>query len=186
MTTERFGDWSQTFTGRAFWPMDPRAEDVCIEDIAHALALQCRFAGHCREPYSVAEHSVRVAEYIRSRGGGAAEVFAGLMHDSGETYLQDVVRPVKRQPEMRPYRNVELIVQTTINKMFGLPIDAHDWAIVHEADEVLLATEARDLMAKPPADWRLSQPPMAEVIVPWDWRAAEREFLARFYELRGA
>ena len=55
------GDWQQTYTGRAFHALDPRADEVFIEDIAHALALQCRFGGHCRVPYSVAEHSVRVS-----------------------------------------------------------------------------------------------------------------------------
>lgn len=181
--TERVGDWCQTFTGRQFWPMDPRAEDVCIEDIAHALALQCRFAGHCREPYSVAEHSVRAAEYVRGLGGDAEEVLAALLHDASEAYLVDVPRPVK--PHLAGYKAAERAVQTVVNRWAGLRDCADRGSFVHRADEVLLATEARDLMARPPADWRLSNPPMAEMIVPWDWRTAEREFLARFFELRG-
>lgn len=48
------GDWIQTYTNKQFWPLDPRPEDVCIEDIAHALSLQCRFTGHVREFYSTA------------------------------------------------------------------------------------------------------------------------------------
>lgn len=59
--TERAGDWMQTFTGRQFWPMDPRPEDLDILDIAHALSLLCRFGGHCQRFYSVAEHSVHVS-----------------------------------------------------------------------------------------------------------------------------
>lgn len=52
---ERKGDWFLTYTGIHFYPMDPRPEEVCIEDIAHALALQCRFNGHCQFhiPWSV-------------------------------------------------------------------------------------------------------------------------------------
>jgi hypothetical protein len=38
----RRGNWQQTFTGRQFWPLDPRPEEVCADDIAHALSLQCR------------------------------------------------------------------------------------------------------------------------------------------------
>ena len=182
--SERVGDWCQTFTGRQFWPMDPRAEDVCVEDIAHALALQCRFAGHCREPYSVAEHSVRAAEYVRSIGGDASEVLAALLHDASEAYLVDVPRPVK--PHLAGYSRAERVVQTVVNRWAGLPDCADRGSFVHQADEVLLATEARDLMARPPSDWRLSHAPLTEVIVPWDWRTAEREFLARFFELRGA
>lgn len=31
--TTRNGDsWVQTYTGKAFWPLDPRPEDVDIED----------------------------------------------------------------------------------------------------------------------------------------------------------
>src|SRR5487761_1741512 len=47
----RKGDWIATFTGRAFWPLDPRPEDVVIEDIAHALSMLCRYGGHCRRFY---------------------------------------------------------------------------------------------------------------------------------------
>jgi hypothetical protein len=43
--TERQGSWMQTATGRAYWPVDPRGEDVCIEDIAHALGHLCRYGG---------------------------------------------------------------------------------------------------------------------------------------------
>lgn len=56
--TQRRGDFICTYTGRKFYPLDPRPEDVCIEDIAHALALVNRFGGHTRVPYSVAQHSV--------------------------------------------------------------------------------------------------------------------------------
>ncbi len=43
---ERYGDWIQTYTGKQFWPLDPRPEDVDIEDIANALSNLGRYAGH--------------------------------------------------------------------------------------------------------------------------------------------
>jgi uncharacterized protein len=43
------GPWFQTFTGRAFFPLNPRPEDVVLEDIAHHLANICRFGGAVRE-----------------------------------------------------------------------------------------------------------------------------------------
>ena len=61
----RKGDWMQTFLGIQFWPMEPRVDEIQIEDIAHALSNQCRFAGHCSTFYSVAQHSVMVARYTR-------------------------------------------------------------------------------------------------------------------------
>ena len=60
----RKGDWMQTYTGRQFWPIDPRANEVHIEDIAHALSMMCRYNGHCRTFYSVAEHSVLVSQHV--------------------------------------------------------------------------------------------------------------------------
>ena len=63
-TQGRKGDWILTYSGIEFWPLDPRPEDVRIEDIAHALSMQCRFAGHCDRFYSVAEHSIRVADLV--------------------------------------------------------------------------------------------------------------------------
>ena len=126
---------------------------------------------------------MRACRYVRGLGGDAEEVLAALLHDASEAYLVDVPRPVK--PHLAGYKAAERAVQTVVNRWAGLRDCADRGSFVHRADEVLLATEARDLMARPPADWRLSNPPMAEMIVPWDWRTAEREFLARFFELRG-
>lgn len=75
--TERIGDWIQTFTGRQFWPLDPQPDHIDIADIAHALAHDCRFGGHCRRFYSVAEHSV-----LLSRAVAPEFRLAALMHDS--------------------------------------------------------------------------------------------------------
>ena len=58
----RKGDWIFTASGRQFWALDPRAEEIHIEDVAHALSMQCRWGGMVHTWYSVAEHCVRVAE----------------------------------------------------------------------------------------------------------------------------
>src|SRR5690606_29748913 len=96
----RKGDWMQTFTGRRFWPLDPRPDEICIEDIAHALSMQCRYAGHCLSFYSVAEHSVLLSQHV-------AEPFRrwALLHDASEAYLVDVPRPIKG--DLSNYRAVE-------------------------------------------------------------------------------
>ena len=84
---KRKGDWMQTHSGIQFWPLDPRPEDILIEDIAHALSNQCRFAGHCCFHYSVAQHSVLVSENVP-----AQDAMWGLLHDAGEAYLVDLPR----------------------------------------------------------------------------------------------
>lgn len=178
--SERRGDWCQTFTGRMFWPCDPRADEVCVEDIAHALALQCRFAGHVREFYSVAEHSVRVSEVVP-----AEHALAALLHDAAEAYVVDVPRPLK--PWLTGYRAIEAVCAIAVEKRFGLADAALDAEAVKHADAVLLATEARDLMVwPPPSDWHLDADPLPARIHPWPWRDAEAAFLARFAMLERA
>lgn len=93
----RRGDWLQTFTGRQFWPLSPHPEDFDIEDIAHALAMKCRFNGHCISFYSVAQHSVLVAMECKRKWPDRPELpLWGLLHDLAEAYLPDIPRPLKR------------------------------------------------------------------------------------------
>jgi 5'-deoxynucleotidase YfbR-like HD superfamily hydrolase len=183
----RRGDWQQTFTGRQFWALDPRPEDVCLEDIAHALSLQCRFAGHCREFYSVAEHSVRVSMLVeewhadRFRGGFVATtLLAALLHDASEAYCVDVPRPLK--PWLDGYKSIENGVMLAVEAWAGLRPGDHSVTEIKHADEVILATEARDLM-KITRPWHLKAEPLAEVIRPWSSGYAEQRFLDRFNEL---
>lgn len=53
--------WLQTFTGKKIFPLNPRTEDICIADIAHSLSMQCRYNGHTKLFYSVAQHSAVMA-----------------------------------------------------------------------------------------------------------------------------
>jgi hypothetical protein len=174
---ERRGDWMQTATGGQFWPLDPRPDEVRIEDIAHALSMQCRFAGHCRAFYSVAEHSVRVARLVESWRARAEVVMQALLHDAAEAYVGDMVRPLKWS--LPSYRAAEDRVFAAIAQAFGLSSN-EKWSAVRIADEVLLATEARDLMLPAPADWRLRAEPLEERIEPWGPARARTEFLDMF------
>lgn len=180
---ERRGDWMQTFTGRAVWPLDMRAEDIDERDIAHALACQNRFAGHTYRPYSVAEHSIRCMDWVSDRETSRFHptserqaLLATLLHDATEAYLVDLPRPVKRL--MPEYAEAEKRCARVIEEWAGLPMHAFDWPIVKRADEVLLATEKRDLMAPAPMPWHPLPEPIREGIVPWSWEVAERRFLS--------
>ena len=168
-------DWIQTFTGRKFRPLDPKQEDFDIKDIAHALSLLCRFNGHCLRFYSVAEHSVRVSRILPDE-----LKLWGLLHDAGEAYTTDLPRPVKGQ--IPQFRMIEDRVLEVACQRFGL-----SWPMppaVKEADNRLLATESRDLMAPHPDDWGLVDPPLPEKIDPITIPAeAEILFLSEFETL---
>lgn len=75
--------------------IDPAAID--INDIAHALAMKCRFNGHCKTFYSVAQHSVRCADYAKTLVSDPRSqfAFAALLHDAHEAYTADIPRPVQ-------------------------------------------------------------------------------------------
>ncbi len=176
----RGADWILTSAGHQFFPLRPERSRVDILDIAHALAHTCRFAGHTREFYSVAQHSVLVAEIVKQLGGSPVEEFAGLLHDAAEAYLLDLPTPVKR--ELPQYAIAEKLVRATIGSAFDLP--AEDPPVVKTADGIALATEARDLMPAHPC-WRaLPHKPVKPRLTAWGPRDAKGEFLWRYHRLR--
>lgn len=175
----RKGDWLQTYTGRIFWPLDPRPEEVSIEDIAHALSLQCRFGGHPRTFYSVGEHSVRVSNEVPP-----SAALWGLLHDASEAYLVDLPSPIKHCDGFgKIYRQVEKHLQAIICQRFG--ISRTEPESVRGVDLRMLITEQRDLLSQPPKPWAINVPPFQRQVVPVSSAAAERMFLARYCELTG-
>lgn len=174
-----------TFTGRTIAPFTPELDDLVIEDIAHALAMQCRFGGHTRDFYSVAQHCVLASTFCEGEAPDAALWL--LLHDASEAYLVDIPRPVKRSALMGVYRHAESQVQRAIYAKFGLQGDPPP--IVAEVDERLAMTEARDLLLRPgqpaPDWWNLSRC-YRDPIEPWEPKLAEWQFLRRFRDLTAA
>lgn len=177
----RVGDSVHTASGRRFWPLDPRPEEVYVIDIASALSKLCRFNGHCRKFYSVCDHSIRVTEIVERRGGSADEQLWALLHDAGEAYVGDMTRPMKNSSEMgEVYKTVENNILRVVMGKFGLGPDMPK--IVRLADDVMLATEARDLM-RDASDWHFEELPLEERISPRSPREAKGEFVLMFNDL---
>lgn len=176
MTTGLYEDnkfWIETFTGRRFDPLHPDPELIDLEDIAHSLSLLCRFIGHCKQFYSVAEHCIRVAELcsIESK-------LAALLHDAAEAYIGDIARPIKYGIASADLKEAEERLLGTIYKKFGAsPYDAKE---VKEADDIMLATEARDLMYSTEG-WYLPMPATRNIIIPMTSGQAEQEYLDYFF-----
>jgi 5'-deoxynucleotidase YfbR-like HD superfamily hydrolase len=180
-----------TFTGIEFFPFAPRAEDVSIYDIAHALARQCRYGGHvASEHFSVAEHCVLVSSVVPPE-----DALWGLLHDSDEAYLPDLPTPIKRLfPE---YKAAGDHLRAVILRRFGLP--PHEPASVREADQRIRLTEQRALFKNRPRATPARAPSRAcrqLEVVPHDLAPyaavpivglppalAERAFLERFHQL---
>lgn len=178
MTDTRKGDWMQTLSGRPFWPLDPRVEDLLIDDIAHALSMICRFGGHCRPFYSVAEHSVLLSDALRPHGEAVA--LWGLLHDAAEAYVGDVTRPLK--PSLYGFGEIEANIMRVIAERYRLgPMPP----AVGDADLRILVDEKRQVMAESSLDWSALDgvEALGVVIQCWDPPTAKAEFLTRFRDL---
>lgn len=170
--------WITTYGGKQFYPLEPNPDDITIDDIAHALSNVCRFNGHVRYFYSVAQHSVIVSQHCKPE-----HALYGLLHDASEGLsLGDLPTPIKRLPQFEYYRKVEHDLQSMVYKKFGL--EPYEPADVKESDLLALATEMRDLMAPVSAsNWHLEQKPLNFHIEPLLPSRAKELFLKRFYEL---
>lgn len=174
--------WILTFTGRRFWPLDPRPEDVALEDIAHALSMKCRYSGHCTKFYSVAQHS-RIVSYHVPEGLEQH----GLLHDAGETWLPDVPRPIKAS--IPGFDKMEARIMRAVYERFGLTdfYNGGDPPEVKAIDTRILGDEMRQLMPDGHESYGFDPikrfGSLGVVIVPDKPEWAERNFLQRAEEL---
>ncbi len=169
----------QTATGLYFNFRGMTDNEIVMEDLASALSKICRFTGHCKEFYSVAQHSVMVSYIVPPQF-----TFQGLMHDAHEAYVGDVSSPLKQL--IADYKKLERQVESRVRFCYGLPYELDP--SVKEADLVALVTERRDLMPSSSGNGEWSwleenYKPLPFTIVPWEHRKAKAEFIRRFDEL---
>lgn len=164
-----------THTGKRFDLFEPDADMIDPRDIAHSLAHLCRFNGHTREFYSVAQHSCIVAELVPEE-----HKLTALLHDATEAYLGDMTRPLKQW--MHAYQDFEDWTWQRVCERFDIPTDLP--ACVYQANLIALATERRDLMPADPAIWNclVGIEPMTETIRPWSATEARLTFHRRLMD----
>jgi len=173
------GGWILTYGGRRVWPLEMVPEDVDLEDIAHALSMKCRYNGHCRKFYSVAQHSRVVSYHVPDHLAAHA-----LLHDAGEYVLPDIARPIKSA--IAGFERVESRALEAIGRRFGLDPELFDDPAVKLADNRILGDEMQQLMI-----WQkdIDFDPIKRfgslgvTIVPDSPEQAKRAFLKRAEEL---
>lgn len=156
----------KTYTGEVINVFDIDSDKIHIEDIAHALSMQCRFSGHTREFYSVAQHCCHCYELAQDYP------FECLMHDAAEAYLHDIASPIKKW--FFVYKWMEKRLEKTLAKKFGFtyPFPTE----VHKIDKDMLHNEMCSFMGKR-AKYFIS-------LESWEHGQAESEFLRIFNLLR--
>jgi hypothetical protein len=170
----RKGDWMQTVSGRMFWPLDPRADEVDIYDIAVGLSNECRYAGQIEDHYSVAQHSVYVSYEVP-----AEWALEGLLHDAPEAYLKDIHRPLKRH--LKEYGPIEDAVWGAVAEKFDLARELPE--LITHADNAVLLAEKEQIVGESPAPWLIKGEPARIQIVRMTPREARERFLDRFNQL---
>lgn len=170
-----------TIGGKEFKFFSPETHEFDIEEIAHSLSNLCRFTGHVKEFYSVAQHSVLTSYFVPDNMRMCA-----LLHDAGEAFLGDVSSPLKANLE--DYKKIEEAVEKAIAKHFGIQYP-HPAEVKH-ADYRLLVTEKRDLLPREikPKEWAGFKDikPIDYVIRPMEPKLAKTYFMNRYKELRGS
>lgn len=175
MNSDR-GSWFTLFSGRKFYPLDPRPDEIYVRDIAHALSLLCRFNGHCARHYSVAQHSVYCSNQVPDE-----HKLAALLHDATEAYVGDMIRPLKKN--IPQYVEIENKVWTAIASRFSLSTTLPE--CVHVADNTVLAAEAQALLLPlgERKSWLPWEPPANLRVETWTSEEASAMFLDRFQQL---
>lgn len=167
----------QLRSGQYFNLLEPNPEVITVEDIAHALSNTCRFGGHVREFYSVAQHSVMASWQVP-----LSLKLDALFHDASEAILVDMPTPVKALlPE---YRILENTIQAVLAMKFGASHPKPH--AVEIADKVMLATERRDLMPTCPIEWDILRGinPLQETLRPWPPQRAYQTFLLQYHDIK--
>ena len=107
---KRIPSYITTFSGLHIDPLDLQVEDVSLTDIAHHLAMQCRWSGAVRYHYSVAQHA-----YYVSLLAPPDEAYDALHHDDAEYALQDMAKPLKNHVTLgQAYRGAEARIERVI------------------------------------------------------------------------
>ncbi|MGN6107391.1 MAG: YfbR-like 5'-deoxynucleotidase [Kofleriaceae bacterium] len=185
----------QTYSGEQIWPLDPRADEVHLDDICVGLARECRYGNHCRDFYSVAEHSVIVSLNVErialnswwSPAKARLAARQALLHDASEAYIGDIPSPLKSQRAMRGYRRVESRWEDAVNQRFGVRPTRQTTELVHEVDRRVVLDEVEALMLDPHM-WvttrrRQHVEPLGAEIAAMPWQHAAVVFSQRFAEL---
>ncbi len=168
--------WMLTATGKVFHPFNPQPHQICMEDIVQKLSRICRFGGGVKWPlhYSVAEHSVLLAQHALERLGDPQLALQLLMHDAAEAYIGDMIRPLKEV--MPEFRRIDNEITEQIFAKYNIP---YPWpALVDELDVRILIDEEAQVMA--PHARRFEVQYMAPVGVKlqcWDAVQAHFEFM---------
>ena len=163
-----------TYSGERVYLFRPTAAMIHLADIAQALSQICRYGGHTRSHYSVAEHSVLVSEKFKGE-----MAFAALLHDAAEAYLGDVISPLKAL--LLDYEKIYDKFDDAIAEKFGVDYRLGWYEDIKKADAQvgIMERNCRLISLRPSVHSYLCPIRMLSAV------EAKNDFLLRFASLTG-
>lgn len=156
-------------------------------DIAHSLAHLCRYNGHTKNFYSVAQHCVLMHDHLLKTTSDERLAFTALMHEVAEAYLGDFPGPFKRWLCGDAYFVLEQEIEAVAAEKWNL---IHPWpGDVNQLDIAMLEIESNFVMSKKPEPWPLEglfNVPDIVISEQWTPPKARFEFMKRFKKARHA
>lgn len=189
--------WIHTSRGRALDLLDPDPDAVCLIEIAGCLSKICRYTGHTRRFYSVAEHSYLMSQWVEAECGDRDLALAALLHDAAEAYMGDLTWPMQvalwddegglgAWGRVR-YRKIQRRLDRIIADRAGLPVELLSDRRIKEADLRILIDERDALLGPPPRPWpvdaEMGLEPLGVIIMGLDPNRARGTFLLRLQQL---
>lgn len=178
------GSWIETYTGKKFYPLDPRAEDVDIFDIAHHLSNLCRYTGATSQFYSVAQHSLELSYHSERQGEPKKQQLAYLLHDAHEAYVNDMSLPMKENFKilglLEAWNKVVANIDAVIFQKYGI-----NDVVLADYDHRILLDEKKRFFRYSPNEWELDCKPLGINIEVYEPKLTRQLFVSRFEELIG-
>jgi len=173
----------ETASGVMFHFMDPKPEQIVLEDVALALSRTCRYGGHTKRFYSVAEHTILMADWVLDQPwGDYKKALTALHHDDAEAYIGDLPRPCKQN--IPQFKAIETGIDKVLAERFSLEYPFEPW--LKTADTAILIDERAQVMNKSGNTWVIDKHPPLGVktwwlLGRWSWWV-RNEWLSRHHE----
>jgi hypothetical protein len=137
---------------------------INVEAIAYVLAKICRYNGHTKRHYSVAEHCILLADYVAEKPWATPQdVLTALHHDDAEFIIGDLARPIKAK--VPAFKKIEHILDQAIAKKFNTIWPFPDW--LPEYDARILQDERQNVMHPSDNNWAIDDLEPLDVSFMW-------------------
>jgi len=124
--------WIQTYTGLRFTPLNPNPDTIVIQDIAHALAMTCRFSGHIKKFYCVTPDTKVLTADLTWKPAGELKNFEQLIGFDENTGVDGLK---KNNRESRRKLDNSYVLHTGIIKRHVFALHLSDGTILKSSAE---------------------------------------------------